>query len=260
MQTSVDYLKITEITNDLVTKEQVQRSCERYYWASSFCNGKSVLEVACGTGQGLGFLNQVAKRFVAGDFSKGILNITKGHYGSRINLLQFDAQYLPFANNSMDVIILFEAIYYIPNAELFISECRRMLKSGGKVLIVTANKDLSDFNPSPHTYKYFGVLELKDTFTRNGFSPEFFGNIRVSETSLIQRVSRPLKQVAVKFNLMPKTADGKKWLKRIIFGGLVKMPGEITKNMLTYSKPTTLQDNKPDKDHKVIFCAATKKD
>jgi ubiquinone/menaquinone biosynthesis C-methylase UbiE len=259
MPDTVDYLKISEITNDLVTKEQVQRSCDRYHWASSYCEGKHVIEVACGTGQGIGFLSQVTKMFAAGDFSKDILNIAKSHYRSRVDLFQLDAQYLPFANNSMDVIILFEAIYYIPNAELFISECSRMLKPGGKVLIATANKDLSDFNPSPHTYKYFGVLELKDTFNRNGFSSEFFGNTRVSELSLIQRMSRPLKQVAVKLNLMPKTADGKKWLKRIIFGGMVKMPGEITKDMLSVAEPTALPDDKPDKDHKVIFCAATKK-
>jgi len=259
MKSSVNFLKITEITDDLVTQEQVQRSCDRYHWANSFCEGKTVLEVACGTGQGLGHLSQVAKRFVAGDFSKDILNVTKGHYGSRINLFQFDAQYLPFANNSMDVIILFEAIYYIPKTNLFINECKRLLKPGGKVLIATANKDLSDFNPSPHTYKYFGVLELADIFNRNGFSSKFFGNTLISELSLIQRISRPLKQVAVKLNLMPKTADGKKWLKRIFFGGMIKMPGEITKDMLSVVNPTILPDDKPDKDHKVIFCAATKK-
>jgi ubiquinone/menaquinone biosynthesis C-methylase UbiE len=259
MKSPVNFLKITEITHDLVSKEQVQRSCDRYQWASSYCEGKNVLEVACGTGQGLGYLSQVSKRFVAGDFSREILDLTKDHYGLRIDLFQFDAQHLPFANNSMDVIILFEAIYYIPDADLFIKECRRMLKPDGKVLIATANKDLSDFNPSLHTYKYFGVLELKDTFNRNGFSYEFFGNTLISELSLIQRMSRPLKQVAVKLNLMPKTADGKKWLKRIVFGGMVKMPGEITKDMLSVVNPTLLPDDKPDKSHKVIFCAATKK-
>jgi ubiquinone/menaquinone biosynthesis C-methylase UbiE len=259
MSNSIDYLKITEVTDDLVSQEQVQRSCNRYYWANLFCKGKSVLEVACGTGQGLGYLSKNSKRFVAGDYSRDILNVTQKHYGSRIDLFQLDAQHLPFADNSMDVILLFEAIYYVPNVDLFIKECHRVLGLNGKVLIATANKDLSDFNPSPHTYKYFGVLELKNIFHRNGFSSEFFGNIRVSELSLIQRMSRPVKQVAVKLNLMPKTADGKKWLKRIIFGGMVKMPGEITKDMLSAVNPTVLPNYKPDKAHKVIFCAATKK-
>jgi ubiquinone/menaquinone biosynthesis C-methylase UbiE len=257
MKTAVNYLKITEVTDDLVSREQVQRSCDRYYWAKQFCEEKVVLEVGCGTGQGLGYLSKVALRFVAGDFSLDILKVAKRHYGSRVELLQFDAQHLPFANNSMDVIILFEAIYYVPDADLFIKECRRMLKPNGKVLIATANKDLSDFNPSPHTYQYFGVLELHKIFDKNGFSTQFFGNTVVSNLSLIQRLSRPLKQLAVNLNLMPKTADGKKWLKRIIFGKLVKMPGEIKEGMGLFNHPTPLNHHMVDKDHKVIYCAST---
>jgi ubiquinone/menaquinone biosynthesis C-methylase UbiE len=259
MPTPIDYLKITEITDDLVTKEQVQRSVDRYHWASTFCNKKTVLEVACGTGQGLGFLSQVSKRLIAGDFSRDILDVTQAHYGSRIDLFQLDAQHLPFANNSMDVVILFEAIYYVPDVDLFIKECHRVLRPEGKILIATANKDLSDFNPSPHTHKYFGVLELKDILDRNGVSSEFFGNTIVSELSMIQRLTRPLKQLAVKLNLMPKTAHGKKWLKRIIFGKMVKMPGEIKEDLPSFTNPTSLRDDKADTDHKVIFCAATKK-
>lgn len=256
MQPSVDYSKITEITHDLVTQEQVQRSCDRYYWAKNFCIGKKVLEVACGAGQGLGYLATVAQRFVAGDFSWKVLKVAKNYYGSRIDLLQMDAQYLPFANKSLDVIILFEAIYYVPNAELFIKECRRILRPNGEVLIATANKDLFDFNPSPHTFKYFGVLDLKALFDRNGFSTKFFGNTAVNKLSVLQRVSRPLKKLAVNLNLMPKTADGKKWLKRIIFGKLVEMPGEITDEIFPNTYPTPLNDQNVDKDHKVIYCAA----
>lgn len=257
MQTLVDYSKITEITHDLVSKEQVQRSCDRYYWAKGFCEGKTVLEVACGTGQGLGYLSKVAKRFVAGDFTWDILKVAKTYYGPRIDLFQFDAQFLPFADHSMDTIILFEAIYYVPNAELFIKECRRILRPKGKVLIATANKDLFDFNPSPHTYKYLGLLELKGIFNQNGFLTEFFGNTAVGNLSSIQRWTRPLKQLAVKLDLMPKTAEGKKWLKRIIFGKPVNMPEEIKDGMSPLIKPTPLIDSKVDNEHKVIYCAAT---
>lgn len=256
MQPSADYSKVTEIAHDLVTWEQVQRACDRYYWAKNFCVGKNVLEAACGAGPGLGCLSAVAQRFVAGDFSRKVLNVAKKHYGSRIDLFQLDAQYLPFANKSLDVIVLFEAIYYLPNAELFIKECRRALKPGGAVLIATANKDLFDFNPSPHAFKYFGILELKALFSKNGFSTKFFGNTAVSKLPAVQRWSRPLKKLAASLNLIPKTADGKKWLKRIIWGKLVEMPGEITKDMFPFTNPTPLQNSKPDKDHKVIFCAA----
>jgi len=166
---SVDYLSVTELSGSYVSQEQIDRICNRYYWAGKYCYNKDVLEVACGTGQGLGYLLKITKTLYAGDYSEKILKIAQKHYGNRIALKQFDAQKLPYKNNSMDVIILFEAIYYLSSAEKYIIECRRVLRDGGKVLIATANKDLYDFNPSPHSYKYYGVVELKELFTKQGF-------------------------------------------------------------------------------------------
>ena len=49
-----DYLDVTELSGDEVSEEQVVRLCQRYYWAKEYCVDKVVLEVACGSGQGLG--------------------------------------------------------------------------------------------------------------------------------------------------------------------------------------------------------------
>ena len=223
-----DYVSVTEIAGDEVTQEQIDRLCNRYYWAGEYCADKDVVEAACGSGQGLGYLSGIARSLEAGDYSDEILAIARRHYEKRINLRQFDGQDMPFADNSKDVIILFEAIYYIPDAELFVRECGRVLRpDGGKVLIATANKDLYDFNPSPHTYKYYGVVELNELFTRHGFKADFFGYMAVGDVSMRQRVLRPVKKLAVTLGIMPKTTGGKKWLKRIVFGGLVEMPVEI---------------------------------
>ncbi|HHT9125302.1 MAG TPA: class I SAM-dependent methyltransferase [Candidatus Brocadiia bacterium] len=254
---SVDYLAVTELSGDKVAQEQVDRLYNRYYWAGRYCVGKDVLEVACGTGQGLGHLLERAKSVNAGDYSTDILKIAQAHYGDRIALKQFDAQDIPYPDKSMDVVILFEAIYYIHSAEKFVSECRRILRNGGKVLIATANKDLYDFNPSPHSYKYYGVVELHDLFKKHGFSVECFGNTPVDVLSLRQRVLRPLKKLAVKSGLVPKTADGKKFFKRLVFGRLVKMPDEIEDGMMPYMEPTKLSSIQADRKHKVIYCVAT---
>lgn len=254
---SVDYLTVTELSGGEVSQEQVNRLCNRYYWAGRYCIGKDVLEVACGTGQGLGYLSKLAKSFCAGDYSEEILKIAKAHYGGRIALKQFDAQVMPYDDNSMDVIILFEAIYYLPSAERFLSQCRRVLRNNGKVLIATANKDLYDFNPSPHSFKYYGVIELKELFEKQGFVVEFYGSTSVAALSLSQKLFRPIKKFAVKFGLIPKSMDGKKNLKRLVFGRLVKMPTEIEKDMVTYIEPTKLSSSEPDKKHKVIYCVAS---
>lgn len=112
-----DYVSVTEIAGDEVTQEQIDRLCNRYYWAGHYCAGKDVVEAACGSGQGLGYLSGIAGSFEAGDYSDEILFIARRHYGERIAIQQFDAQDMPFEDKSKDVIILFEAIYYIPDAE-----------------------------------------------------------------------------------------------------------------------------------------------
>lgn len=252
-----DYTSVTEIAGDEVTHEQISRLCNRYYWAGQYCKGKDIVEVACGTGQGLGCLSRIAGSLEAGDYSEKMLSIARKHYGNRILLRQFDAQDMPFPDKSKDVIILFEAIYYIADAEKFVRECLRILRPGGTVLIATANKDLSDFNPSPYSRKYYGVCELNELFKKFGFKPEFFGNTPVNNISIRQKMLRLIKITVVTLGLMPKTMAGKKFIKRIVFGNLVTMPAEIDSNTSKYIKPTPLLEIKPDKIHKVIYCAVT---
>jgi ubiquinone/menaquinone biosynthesis C-methylase UbiE len=252
-----NYLDVTEIAGDDVTQEQVDRLYHRYYWAGTFCQDKDVLEVACGTGQGLGYLANIAKSLEAGDYSQEIIDIAKSHYGDRISLRQLDAQNLPYANSSKDVIILFEAIYYLPDAEKFVQECCRILRKGGKILIATANKDLYDFNPSPYTYKYYGVVELNELFSQYGFTIECFGVSPINKVSFKQRILRPVKKIAVQLGLIPKTMKGKKMLKKLVFGQLIKMPSEIKENLIEFKEPQKLLVDKIDTQHKVLYCVAT---
>lgn len=251
-----DYLHITELSGDQVSAEQVERMCHRYNWAGEYCKDRDVLEAGCGTGQGLGYLQKISRSLKAGDYSSSILGRAQVHYGSRVELTQFDAQKMPFESKSLDVVILFEAIYYVPSAERFVEECRRVLRPGGVVLIATANKDLYDFNPSPQSFKYFGVVELEQVFSAQGFSVECFGYCSVDTVSWRQRVLRPLKKLAVSMRVMPKTADGKKLLKRFVFGRLVELPAEVKPESMSHAPVERLPLGQPDQNHKVIYCVA----
>ncbi len=151
----MDYKDVTELSGEEISQEQLQRICNRYYWAGSYCQDKDALEVACGTGPGLGYLSRISQRLVAGDISEEILSIARLHYEERVDIQQFDASSMPFPNQSFDVVLIFEAIYYLPNVEQFMKECRRILRPAGILLIVTANKDLYDFNPSPYSHGYY---------------------------------------------------------------------------------------------------------
>jgi ubiquinone/menaquinone biosynthesis C-methylase UbiE len=253
---AIDYSTITEVAGDEISQEQLERLCHRYYWAATYSAGKDVIEAACGTGPGLGYLATRVRSLRAGDFTTSILAVAQEHYGDRIDLRQFDAQAMPFADDSADIVILFEAIYYIPSVQRFLDECRRVLRVGGQVLIATANKDLYDFNPSPHSHTYFGVVELHRLFSENGFAAECFGYLSTRDVSARQRVLRPVKKLAVGLKLMPQTSEGKKWLKRFVFGSMIRMPVEIEEDMISYTPPAPLSPSSPDREHKVIYCVA----
>jgi SAM-dependent methyltransferase len=198
----------------------------------------------------------VARSLEAGDISPSFVSEARRHYGELFRIAIGDAQSLSFASGSKDVIVLFEAIYYLRDARAFISECARVLRRGGHVLIVTANKDLWDFHPSAHSQKYYGVSELGELLSGQGFDCEFFGFQDVHRSNLRQRLLRPLKRLAVAANWMPRTMAGKRWLKRIVFGAEVRMPAELAPDSHVYVAPERISGETPDKRHRIIYCAA----
>ena len=253
----IDYTTVTEVSGDEVSQEQIQRLCNRYYWAKRYCVGKDVLEVACGSGQSLGLLQRVSKTFEAGDASDELLAVAKRHYGERVSLQNIDAHQMPFGDRSKDVILCFEAIYYLEDVEKFLSECRRILRHRGMLLIASANKDLYDFNPSPYSHRYYGVIEIRELFSRFGFTTEFFGDTPLEDLSMRQRILRPIKKLVVQLGLIPKSMAGKKILKKLVFGNLVPMPAEISDKTCPRIDPDPISSEIPNTTHKVIFCKAT---
>ena len=253
-----DFADVAEMAGEEISAEQLQRLTDRYYWAGTFADGKDVIEVACGTGPGLGYLRNRGKSLRAGDFSRTMVNRVLGHYGDHIDVRQFPAEEMPFPDSSADVILILEALYYLCSAERFVSECQRVLRPGGVVLVANANKDLFDFNPSPHSRVYHGVVELARLFGDQGFRTEFWGSTPVAKLGLRQKLLRPGKKIAVALKLIPKSMSGKRLLKRLVFGQLVRMPAEITGESSMIVAPTALPATEPSLDFKVIFCAAWK--
>jgi ubiquinone/menaquinone biosynthesis C-methylase UbiE len=250
---------VTEIGGQPISGEQLDRACHRYHWAAQIAQGKDVLEVACGAGQGLQILRQAARSVTAGDYSPVVLQNAVRTMGELVPLSVFDAEDIPFDDNSFDIALIFEAIYYLENPEVFYQECARLLKKGGKLLIVSANKDLFDFSPSPFSKNYFGVIELAVQLERAGFDAEFFGYLDVRSVSTRQRFLRPLKLFASRWNLIPQTMEGKKWLKKLYFGTMTEMPADLSQVEFSYSPPVRISAQEADTVHKVIYCSATLK-
>lgn len=250
------FVNVTELASQKISAEQLERTCNRYYWARGFVEGKDVVEAACGAGQGLGYLAQYARSVVGGDISAEVLACAQETYGKTLDLRVFDAAHMPWEDASFDAVLMFEAIYYLPDVEQFIREAKRVLRPGGYLLIATANKDLFDFNPSPFSVDYYGVRELAALCARNGFESRFWGFVDVTRVSMRQRILRPVKFIASRLGLIPKTMNGKEFFKKLFFGSMVEMPGSILETPLPYHEPEPLSADQPDTRFKVIYCAA----
>ena len=249
---------VTEVPGLKASKEQLAMLYTRYAYAASLCSGKDVLEVACGSGPGLGYLATKARTVVGGDLTWSLLHVAHAHYGSRVPLVQLDAEALPFPESSFDVILMYEAIYYLLKPERFLMECRRILRDRGKVILCSVNKELSDFNPSPFFTRYFSAKELTALLTNSQYAVEMKAGFHVAEQTLHARLLSALKRMAVVLRLMPKTMKGKEMLKRMVFGRLLPLPLEVHEGIAAYCPLVTVEDSTPVSRFKVLYATGTK--
>ncbi len=107
--------------------------------------GLQILEMACGR---CGFVRELARAgaSVAGcDFSFSALRVGKSKLaesGSKNlcdRLVQGDAQRLPFADGSFDVVISCETIEHVPDAQSALNEMHRVARPGGRLFLTTPN-------------------------------------------------------------------------------------------------------------------------
>jgi SAM-dependent methyltransferase len=233
------------------------RLYQRYRLAVEHSRGKRVLEVACGSGVGLGYLAQSAVRVVGGDYTESLLHMSRDHYRERVPLVRLDAQVLPFRNGSFDTVVLFEAIYYLPDGERFFAESRRVLVDGGTLLIGMVNKEWPEFSPSSFSTRYFSATELHAMLTRQGFAPiEFFGGFPASIGSPRQMVIALIRRVAATLHLIPKTLGARARLKRLFYGATMPLPAEVREGMTEFSPLEQVDGHVSNTLHKIIYTVA----
>jgi ubiquinone/menaquinone biosynthesis C-methylase UbiE len=125
--------------------------------------GLRVLEVACGRG---GFVCDLRRRgaSVTGcDFSGAALRVGKermrrtGADHSAQALVQGDAQGLPFADASFDIVISCETIEHVPDPWRAVSEMHRVTRGGGRLYLTT-----------PNYLNFMGLYELYSLFAHPG--------------------------------------------------------------------------------------------
>jgi len=250
---SIDYSIVTELPYSSATLEQRGRLYQRYHLARRYTCGKAILEVGCEAGIGLGYLAGSASYTVGGDYTESLLRIAHSYYRGSVPLVCLDAQNLPFCDGSFDIVVLFEAIYYLSRPTEFFAECRRVLAGRGVVVLCTVNKEWSDFNPSPFSTRYFSTQELGQLLKEHGFGVELYGAFPVATGTAKDRIVSLIKRVAINLHLVPKTMKGKEVLKRLFFGKLVPIPPEITEGMAELCPLVALNGESNSSNYKVLY-------
>jgi SAM-dependent methyltransferase len=166
-----------------------------------------------------------------------------------------DAHHLPIRSSRLDVVLLLETLYFLPNPDAFVAEVARVLRPGGHLLISVINKDCWDFNPSPLYPNFFGTVEVTTLLEQHGFEVECFGAFPLDRPSFRQKLFHPLKQAAIKLNLIPTSVQARLWLKRIAIGRLVPLPYEIRADSAPYVAPVSVSCDRPDPVHQVTLAA-----
>lgn len=106
-------------------------------WACSRASGNT-LEIAVGTALNLPYYSE-GVRLTGLDLSPEMLAIAReraDELGRDIDLHEGDAHVLPFADGSFDTVVCTYSLCNIPDPQLAVNEMKRVLKPGGKLVIV----------------------------------------------------------------------------------------------------------------------------
>lgn len=130
-----------ELPLDLPPHEQYHRyPLQLYHYLATKVpiEGKNVLEVGSGRGGGSRYIAQyLAPHSMTGmDLAQHAVNFSnRVHHSPNLKYVQGNAEKLPFADNSFDVVINVESCHAYGSVSNFLAEVKRVLRPGGYLCI-----------------------------------------------------------------------------------------------------------------------------
>lgn len=162
--------------------DQLSENLYNYLFNQVNLKDKQVLEVGCGRGGGCELVLKYQPKAVTGvDFSTQVISFCKKYYTQpALNFVAGNAEDLPFAKESFDVVVNVESSHCYGNRIKFFEEVFNQLKSGGYFLY-------ADFVGTDHLVKRAPQL------TNVGFEVGALKNITPNVLEAM-RLSKPFKE------------------------------------------------------------------
>ncbi len=127
----------------------------------------TLVDIGTGTGRIIELLSADAEHAIGIDRSPEMLRVARGKLTAAVSqgweLRQGDIMALPLDDGAGDTVVLHQVLHYLPAPEPALAEVARLVKPGGRLLIV-------DFAPHSHE-----ELRTQDAHARLGFSDEQMG-------------------------------------------------------------------------------------
>jgi len=166
---------------DVFTPQANERIVAAFVRLSRLPRGARVADLGCGSGVFTELLRRQGFHSVGLDISPKLIEVGRRKYPG-LELIEGDAENLPFESGSLDGILLSGLVHHFPDPRRVASEVRRVLRSGGRFVAFDPNR----MNPfmwfyrdrSSPFYSSVGVTEnerpilawrVADIFRNEGF-------------------------------------------------------------------------------------------
>ena len=144
-----------------------------YARLAQLCAGRDVLEAGCGEGYGADLIASVARTVIAVDYDAAAVAHVRNRY-PRVQVLAGNLASLPLGDSAVDVVVNFQVIEHLWDQPQFITECLRVLRPGGLLLISTPNRITftpgSDTPVNPFHTRELNAAELTELLVDGGFA------------------------------------------------------------------------------------------
>jgi SAM-dependent methyltransferase len=151
-----------------------------YRHCADICAGQDVLEAGCGEGYGADLLAASANRVLALDYDAATVAHVRSRYPA-VEVAQGNLAALPLPDASVDVVVNFQVIEHLWDQPQFITECLRVLRPAGRLLISTPNRITftpgSDTPVNPFHTRELNAAELRELLSDAGFEVESMAGV-----------------------------------------------------------------------------------